>query len=242
MTRINVETEFLDESPGPGGRLGRHVEHDPRSKSYAITGPAAPLVREPIMWDRFSAILDQGELGSCTGNAMAGWLGCFPHVDSVEAAVPFDEELAVELYRDATRLDPFPGSWPPNDTGSSGLAVAKAAKRRGLIAGYGWAFTTDALVLALQIAPVIVGVPWFAGFDRPDDKGLVKATGPIRGGHEFLIRGWTPDPNGEGSQGLLHADNSWGTRWGVRGSFCFTTATWDKLRRNRADVTVPKLS
>lgn len=240
MARIIIDTEHLDETPGVG-RLGRHVEHDPRSRAHAVTGPAGPVIHEPIMWERFSPILQQGSLGSCTGNAMAGWLGCAPHVSSAEAARPYDEECAVLLYRDATRIDTFPGQWPPNDTGSSGLAVAKAARKRKLISGYGWAFTTDALIRALHDGPVIVGVPWFAGFDHPDPKGLVKPTGPVRGGHEFLIRGWTPDPHGAGVDGLLHADNSWGPSWGLHGSFTFTTATWERLRRQRADVTIPRL-
>ncbi len=259
MARRLIEIEILDETPGEGGRHGRHVVHDPKSREHDVARDAAPFAREPIMWERFSPILDQGnlpaqgihivgadgagveDLGSCTGNALAAWLGCAPHVHSVAAAAAYDEQFAINLYSAATKIDPFDGSWPFEDTGSSGLAVAKAAKRAGIISGYRWAFSTDGLIRALQRGPVIVGGPWFAGFDRPDSRGRVKATGPIRGGHEWLIRGWTPDPDGVGTDGLLHCDQSWGNEFGIRGTFTMSTRTWDVLRALRADVVSPVL-
>ncbi len=260
MARRLIEVEILDETPGEGGRLGRHVVHDPKSREHDVArDAAAPFVREPILWERLSPILDQGnlpaqgihivgpdgaeveDLGSCTGNALTAWLGCAPHVHNVTAAAAYDEMFAINLYSAATKLDPFDGHYPPEDTGSSGLAVAKAAKRAGIIAGYRWAFSTESLVRALRRGPVIVGAPWFSGFDRPDHRGRVTATGSIRGGHEWLIRGWTPDPGGAGTDGLLHCDNSWGEGWGIHGSFAFSTRTWEVLRRLRADVVSPVL-
>lgn len=213
--------------------LGRLVEHDPRSRDHAHPEQVGPA--SSVLWPRLSPILDQGQLGSCTANAMAGWLGCGPHATSTAAAASYDETFAVDLYSAATHLDPFPGAYPPDDTGSSGLAVAKAAKRRGLISSYSWCFTTAALIRALQTGPVIVGVPWYEGMDSPEGDAEVHPTGQIVGGHEFLIRGY------ESYSGMLLADNSWGTRWGWAGSFRLSLQTWDVLRRGRADVTVPHL-
>ncbi|NED51184.1 hypothetical protein G3I24_09730, partial [Micromonospora aurantiaca] len=65
-----------------------------------------------------------------------------------------DEDQARALYSAATRLDEFDGEWPPTDTGSSGLGVAKACKRAGLISGYRHAFGLNAALTALAEQPV----------------------------------------------------------------------------------------
>jgi hypothetical protein len=234
---VAITVVEYDEQPG-AGRLGRHAEHDPRSRAYDIE-PAdhTPGPPRAVLWRRLSPILDQGDLGSCTGNAMAGWLGSEPYSETVTDAARYGEQFAVDLYEEATRIDRVPGAYPPIDTGSTGLAVAKAARRQRLITGYRWAFTTAGLIHALQEGPVIVGVAWYEGFDTPDEHGLVAIAGEIRGGHEFLIRGFQPRP---GIEGVFIADNSWGSDWGQGGSFCFTTHTWAQLRDQHADVVVPQ--
>lgn len=219
------------------GRLGAHIEHDARSLLYTVDQTLA-LIGTPIVtkaWERFSPILNQGDLGSCTGNAMCGWLGCAPHVTTPAAAASYDEGFAVSLYEDATRLDNFPGSYPPDDTGSSGLAVAKAAKARGLISRYLHATTTNGFLQALMHQPVIIGIPWYDSFDTPDANGLVDLPpdAQMRGRHELLVRGYDADAQ------TLWLDNSWGTDWGLSGSFKMPISVWNQLRTQRADVTVP---
>lgn len=242
MTSIYVET--LPELPGVG-RLGRKIEHDLRSLAYAIERDLAALFRAtppptPVEWKRHSPILDQGSTGSCTGNAMAGWLGTEPNSANATAAARWDEAAAVALYSLATRLDHFPGNYPPDDTGSSGLAVAKAAQRDGLIGGYGWARTTLGLLHALARGPVIVGTVWLSGMDDPDANGYVTTEGDVRGGHEYLIRGWDVDPHT--GRPYLTADNSWSDQWGISGSFRIWLHDWENtLRKQRADVTIPHL-
>lgn len=61
--------------------LGRIVHHDPRSKMF-LYEPVDKPVRN-VVWQRFSPIIDQGDLGCCTGAAMAGWLGCSPTVGAI---------------------------------------------------------------------------------------------------------------------------------------------------------------
>ena len=231
-----VDTELIPQSRHPQYRLGRHVEHDPRSWEHdaAHLVPRTVQVRT-VEWKRHSPILNQGDLGSCTGNAMAGWLACEPGCTSDAEGSVYTEDFARKLYSIATKVDAFPGEWPPDDTGSSGLAVAKAARGLGLIRRYSWAFTTDGLIRALMLGPVIVGVPWYESMFNPDSNGYVSATvdSGLAGGHEFLIRGYDV---------IMHrflADNSWGDGWGAGGSFKFTRSTWDILRGQRADVTVP---
>src|SRR5689334_9260234 len=118
-----IQVVQFDELPGVG-RLGRHVEHDSRSRSYGVEALPGQLVEQAVLWRRWSPILDQGNIGSCTTNAMAGWLGCEPHTDNATYAAHFDEQFALWLYERCTRLDRIPGHWPPDDTGSSGLAAA----------------------------------------------------------------------------------------------------------------------
>ena len=119
--------------------LGRHVEHDPRSLNFAfpITAPTAPL--RTILHRSYGLPLNQGNLGSCTGNAMAGAVNSLP-LHKTGGRV-LKEADAVDLYSLATRLDAFDGAYPPSDTGSSGIAVAKAAKQKGLIKSYWHAFS-----------------------------------------------------------------------------------------------------
>src|SRR5206468_3322308 len=90
-------------------------------------------------WERVIAVLDQGQLGSCTANAGTGALGTQPFYDAVgrETLPSTDaaelEKYAVQLYEDATVVDGYPGSYPPDDTGSSGLAICKVLKTRSII-------------------------------------------------------------------------------------------------------------
>lgn len=248
-----IRLSLLNENRVAGKPLGRHVEHDSRSRAYAVEPADLSQVQiRPVLWKRWSPILDQGNLlaqgitepgspdalGSCTGNAMTGWLGCEPHCTNAQEGARFDERFAIGLYRVATGLDRIPGQYPPDDTGSTGLAVAKAARKAALIRSYGWAFTTLGLVHALQSGPVLVGVPWFEGFDHPDSNGRIAVGGQIRGGHEFVVRGYQPRP---GAEGEFLADQSWGPDWADHGSFKFFTGTWEALREQQADVTVPRL-
>lgn len=222
-----------EHSVGHGGRLGRHVEHDPRSRNYAVAAAVETIGR--VRHRRFG-VLDQGDLGSCTGNAITGCLNSLPfHITGTHLKT---EDDAVRLYLEATRLDGISGSYPPDDTGSSGLAACKAAKNEGLIASYSHAFSVEAALTALMTAPVITGVDWYEGFDTPDDQGRVSISGQVRGGHEFEIIGLQPAASGW-LDGWVIAVNSWGTGWGVNGRFRFTVRDWANLLDQDGDVTVP---
>ncbi len=210
--------------------LGRHVEHDPRSRGFAYLPPAKLTLTRSLTWPRRAPILDQGQLGSCTGNAMAGWLGTDPHGTSKG----IDEPLAVSLYSDATRLDPYPGAYPPEDTGSSGLAVCKAAQNRGLLTSYRHAFDFAATLDALTHGPIIVGVPWYESMFTPQASGYLTISGSVVGGHEFLIRGIDPRKK------HVLADNSWGYDWGRKGRFWLHWADLERLLSEDGDATVPQ--
>jgi hypothetical protein len=215
------------ESPH-GGPLGRHVEHDPRSREHPFLSALGG--RQPVLHPRHAKILDQGELGSCTGNALEGALGTEPLHKKFERHT---EKKAVRLYSAATTLDEFSGEYPPEDTGSSGLAVCKAGVQIGRLTGYKWAFGVEQALDALQHGPVITGVDWMEGFDRPDANGRVQISGQRRGGHEFVVRGYDPILE------QVFCDNSWGPGWGHLGGFVMRVADWRWLLERDGDVTVP---
>jgi hypothetical protein len=230
----DIKQVILDEHVIEGKRLGRHVEHDPRSRDYAFMAQAG-ITLAAVEHKRHGSIFNQGQLGSCTGNAACGARNTEPLFDSDDHLIA--EAGAVDIYSLASRLDGLSdGYYPPTDTGSSGLAVSKAMKQEGMIGSYSHAFDMDAALAALQVGPVITGVAWYEGFDTPDANGLVKIAGQIRGGHEIVARGYEPAANPDDA--LIKLDNSWGTSYGLSGHFFWTVGTWKKLLADSGDVTI----
>lgn len=224
-----------DEIVVPGKPLGRHIMRDSRSAAYPFVA-RTPVPVESVTWSRSIAILDQGDLGSCTGNAITGALGTAPLYPNLPANHPtLNEAEAVKLYGLATQLDGYPGTYPPSDTGSDGTSACKAAQKSGFISGYTHATTIDQVLQALMVGPFIMGCDWYDSFDEPDASGLVSiASGAgVRGGHEILGRGVHVDSN------LIMFDNSWGTGYGVAGSFYMSYDTVAQLLASDGDATVP---
>lgn len=224
-----------------GKRLGRHVLHDPRSLAYRY--PAADLASlKSVRHERHVPVLDQGPLGSCTGNAAEGCVGTGVFLVAVPDSNPAkptgnaerDEQQAVALYSAATQLDDVPGSYPPDDTGSDGLSVAKAAKNAGLISGYQHATSLEAALTALSSQPVITGVNWYDSFDNPDGDGNISITANavVRGGHEFVLD--ELDVSGQ----RVGFTNSWGSDWGVQGRAYLSWDDFGRLLDEQGDVTV----
>jgi hypothetical protein len=208
--------------------LGRVVEHDPRSLAYPAEA-TLPIITKT--WRHYGAVLDQGRVGSCTGNAMAQAVNTRPlHVPPRILT----ETDALALYGRATVLDGYPGTYPPDDTGSSGLAVAKAAREAGYITAYSHAFGLDHALAALMHGPLIVGTDWHEDMFTPDAHGFVRPTGAVAGGHEYVLLGVDPHHK------VLTFLNSWSASWGVHGRFRMTFADFDTLLREQGDVILPR--
>lgn len=214
-----------------GYPLGRNIHHDPRSLAYQVRADGTV---KTVRWDRIIPVLDQGNLGSCTGNAAVGHLGTQP-VDATLASLltsglVLDEQEAIAIYSDAEKIDGGHG-YPPEDEGSSGLSVAKAAKARALISGYTHMTSLAACQTAIQTGPFIIGINWYGDFDYPDANGLVAIGGSLRGGHEVEVIGY------DAATGLWEAVNSWGISYGVGGHFFFTSGTFSRLLSEDGDAT-----
>ncbi|GAA3537190.1 hypothetical protein GCM10022419_016280 [Nonomuraea rosea] len=185
----------------------------------------------PIRWQRRSPITDQGGIGSCTGHAMAGVIG----TDGLNRTGRSDvgEELALELYALATRLDIWPGEYPEQDTGSSGTAVVEAAKQLGHIRSYWYTRSLQGALRALQFGPCVVGFPWLTGCEDPRADALVPYTGHSKGGHEVELVGWEP-----AEQRFVFA-NSRGPDYGDNGFFRMTYRDLGHALRLGGDVILP---
>ena len=220
--------KHIPEDVIPGKRLGRHVNHDPRSLLFKVPETATPTT---VFWDRKVPVFDQGNLGSCTGNAAAGVLGTSPFYETLPSGFLDDENEAVALYSEATKLDGYSGSYPPDDTGSDGLSVAKAAQKAGLISAYQHITSIGGAHTAIQAGPFITGVNWYSSMDNPTRDGLVVVSGTVRGGHEFVCHGY------DAGKDLWWFTNSWGTGWGANGRFCMSTASFSRLLSEQGDAT-----
>lgn len=216
-------------------RLGRNVRHDSRSLMFQVKAQDVSTLKS-VRHERHIPTLDQGQLGSCTGNAATGALGSQPFwpeglavLNPTDAEV--DETYAVNVYSDATKVDPYQGTYPLTDTGSDGLSVAQVLKTRGLISGYVHATSLEAALTALSQTPVIAGVEWRNDMFNPDADGRIHITGDVAGGHEIVL----DELDVENKRVWIH--NSWGDGWGVEGRAYFTWDDFSTLLSRAGDVT-----
>jgi hypothetical protein len=207
-------TVYTFELPRNDRRLGRLVVHDSRSRGFARPG-----VVDRSTWHTHSIrIYDpvpnpNQTIGSCTACAKCMQLNA---VGNRKAGRVLNLGYATSvLYPLSTRLDPFPGEYPPTDTGSSGLASAKAAKQLGIGGDYFWLFDVNAVVQAVIDGDVVsVGTVWTDGMFDLDGRGFIAPTGNIAGGHQYAIRGYHADLDalvgrcwwGPVRQGEVHRD------------------------------------
>lgn len=223
-------TVHYERIPSTDPRLNRHVRHDERSKLYPFDTVGLSIVS--ARHTRRIPVLDQGNLGSCVPNAAEGCLGTDPFFDTV--TLNWGEPLAVSWYSDVTAADSYPGQYPPDDTGSDGLSMAKVLTAKSLITGYTHTFTPDDALKALSVTPVICGTVWYQSMfnPAPDGRLTVDPASGIAGGHEYVL----DEVDAEHQRVWL--TNSWGESWGVGGRAYLTFADFGALLAQQGDVTV----
>lgn len=232
-------------------RLGRHVNHDPRNAQYSI-GPVPRSMIVSSDWMRRVPIFDQGQVGSCTFNAAAGCyatdsknrigapLAHIAKADPYNVFSPRDyvvqeDPFVLSGYSLTTRIDPFDGFYPGQDTGSDGPSAAQALVLLGLADHYDHAFTVDSLKAALSNGPVMWGTEWFNSMYEPDahDFLVVDTSSGVAGGHEMEITGYDVTTD------VYKVPNSWGTGFGDRG-YCYVKGPDMALLLSRnGDITQP---
>jgi hypothetical protein len=183
-------TDRIERIPFTDRRLGRHIVLDDRSRGFVRPG----AVDHSTWRTKSIRIYDPDPnpnqtIGNCTGVAKCVQLNAAKNRVSGRVLNMTDAE---RVYSLATELDPWPGSWPPTDTGSSGLAAAKAAQKLGLAGEYLWIFGgADGVVQAVMDGDVVnVGTRWDEQMFNPDRNGIVHPGGPVAGGHEWSVRGY----------------------------------------------------
>jgi hypothetical protein len=233
----------------PDLMLGRKVNHDPRSRAFPFAAraeAAVPVASRP-RWPSTIGILNQGGLGSCVPNTGVERIAFSDAVRPGLTAVPYgggqrplDEPLAVNWYHDVTALDPFDGTWPPDDTGSDGTSLGKLLKSLGLIQSYTHAFGGLVDVLAaLMSGPVPVGVNWYDSMFTPTPTGELVITkgASVAGGHEFNFDGEV-----DAVARRLWMTNHWlnddDTPWGLSGRAWMSYATAERLLGEDGDATI----
>lgn len=237
-----------EEAIHEGMRLGRHLVLDARSLAYTVEEDVEAIASTVrlVSWPAPIPILNQGQLGSCTGNAGtaaaaslvgAAGLGSVKLGYAVLSAndADADETFAVTLYSDATDEDNVPGNYPPDDTGSSGLAICRVLHSAGIIGGYRWATTLRGIAALMQTRGVMVGMPWLNAFFEPDAHGFIDSGkwqySGIAGGHEIYCEAIEAWDDRDPGKVVFRMRNSWAESWGDHGEFRMRGSTYQALRQ-----------
>lgn len=219
---------YEEKIPSLDPRLNRHIYHDSRSKDFMFDTSGLTII--DVEHKRLIPVLDQGQVGSCTGNAGVGSIYTEPFSSDVKYYTG-DEAGALKLYSDAEIIDGGVG-FPPEDAGSHGLSIAKALYNKGIISSYQHTFTLNDALKALSKYTIITGINWYSQMFTPDADGRVHPQGIIKGGHE--VEGYKVDVE----NGRIWFYNSWNTSFGINGTFYLTWEDFATLLSQGGDVIV----
>lgn len=212
----------------------------PDARDHLYAAPVLTLPRTVDMRSYCSPIENQGQLGSCTGNAIAGIVEIMDRkkgkpLDVSRLFVYYEERVLIgtvnydsgAYIRDGIKVvnkkgAPLESLWPyvisRFKTRPSTAAYTDALKRKAT--AYQKCVNFAAVKTALaQGYPVVVGFDVYESFESP----YVAATGmmpypntnteQLLGGHAVVLVGYNDNTN------RFIARNSWGTNWGDRGYF-----------------------
>ena len=213
---------------------------DFRDHTYTVTAPAV-LPPSVDLRASFPPCYDQGQLGSCTGNAIAGdcefdmitqrevsftpaRLGIYYLERKLEGTVNQDSGAQI---RDGIKVVAKYGVWPeamqPYDITKFKKAPTKAMLKVGTAHQALTYERLDGSLLQMKTR-LASGFPFVFGFTVYDSfesatvakTGIVPMPGPnesVLGGHAVLAVGY------DDSKQAVLVRNSWGTSWGIKGYF-----------------------
>lgn len=238
MTHGEVTVRVIPHIAHPEYSLGRHQEHHAASLDHPFT-LAAPVTHTTVYYPTTPIILNQKDVGGCVGFTGADLLNTQAYA-AVRKAFNrgrlYQNRDGLNFYHLATEDDAIDGTYPPDDTGSSGIGLAKALVGLGLVDRYTHAFGFDHFRDAIAVQPVACGTLWTQTMFTPDADAIVEvgdfSDDNIAGGHEYMVRGIDYEKE------IVWARNHWGKAWGKAGEFGVRFDDFERLLLNGGDVTV----
>lgn len=149
------------------------------------------------------------------------------------------EESAEANYHQATILDDITGTWPPDDTGSTVLAGAKAVVYLHKLQAFDAAWSVSDALTRLRSGPGVIGTDWRQGMFSTDNCGHLDMSGPVKGGHAWFMTG------DDAVQKRVWGITSWGKfgvadRRGRYGYFWMTRDEFTELFSHEAEAYFPR--
>jgi len=220
-----------------------HWQRDkPDARDHIYAAPSVALPASVDLRQYCSPIEDQGQLGSCTGNAIAGIVELMDrkrgkNLDVSRLFIYYEERLlegtvnqdSGAYIRDGIKVvnkkgAPLETLWPylisRFRTKPTNAAYTDALKRKAT--AYQKCANFAAVKTALsQGYPVVIGFDVYESFEYPitNNTGMMPYpnvnTEQYLGGHAVAIVGYNDNLNG----GRFICRNSWGTGWGDHGYF-----------------------
>ena len=220
---------------GLGLWLGEQF-NDPKSKHYAYLAPVG--AKRSVVHTALGPILNQQDVGACVGFTCADTMNTgkfhFSRMRRIPRGKYLDSRWGFGFYDRATDLDEFTDeNWPPDDTGTTVLAGAKALKANWFINEYRWAWDMSGFLAALQRQPVMLGTLWTSGMSDPNSEGLIRPTGDLVGGHAYMAYGLSY------TKQRIKCRNHWTADWGIKGDFYIGLDDVDWLISQQGEVLVP---
>lgn len=205
---------------------------DERSRQFGIRAAVGDVRLHNRSW-RTPAPLDQGAEGACVG---FGWT----HealATPVRVDLPLDgDTFARGVYREAQRIDPWPGE---DYSGTSVLAGAKVLARLGYLKEYRWGFNArDVVTGILTTGPVVLGVNWHESMYYTPG-GILNVDGAVVGGHCILAVGYRLPGRVFEDEAAIGLFNSWGPDWGIGGHAWVRQSALSELMEAGGEACIP---